>query len=60
MNTLDIIKEEGEIVGREKAAVIFVQNLLRQSDFSVEKIAAVASVSVEFVNEIKKNLNGKH
>ena len=54
MNTVEYLKMEG----REEATVSFVQNLLKQSDFAVEKIASLANVSVEFVNKIKSKLNG--
>jgi hypothetical protein len=54
MNTVEYLKMEG----KEEAAVSFVQNLLRGSDFNVEKIASLANVSIEFVNEVKRKLNG--
>src|SRR5690242_11681720 len=54
MNTVEYLRMEG----REEATVSFVQNLLKQSDFAVEKIASLANVSVEFVNKIKSKLNG--
>ena len=54
MNTVEYLKMEG----REEATVSFVQNLLKQSDFAVEKIASLANVSGEFVNKIKSKLNG--
>jgi hypothetical protein len=31
---------------------------LKGSEFSEEKIASLANVTVAFVNEVKKNLNG--
>jgi hypothetical protein len=54
----EIGKEVGIEVGKEQAAAAFVENLLKGSDFTAEKIASLASVSVEFVNEIKSKLNG--
>ena len=51
-------REEGILEGQEKAAEAFVKNLLKGSDFAVEKIASLANVTVEFVNKIKNNLNG--
>jgi hypothetical protein len=32
---------------------LVVKNLLRESDFSMEKIAAIANVSVDFVKKVK-------
>jgi len=58
MNTVEYLKMEGREEGREEATVSFVQNLLKQSDFAVDKIASLANVSVEFVNKIKSKLNG--
>jgi hypothetical protein len=54
MNTIEYLKMEG----REEATASIVQNLLKQSDLAVEKIASLANVSVEFVNKIKSKLNG--
>jgi predicted transposase YdaD len=62
MNTVEYLKAEGRQEGREEAkiesATTFVENLLKGSDFSVEKIAFLANVSIDFVNEIKSKLNG--
>jgi len=54
MNTVEYLKMEG----REEAAASFVENLLKGSDFAVEKIASLANVTVDFVNEIKNKLKG--
>jgi hypothetical protein len=54
MNTVEYLKMEG----KEEAATAFVENLLKGSDFVVEKIASLANVSVEFVNKVKSQLNG--
>jgi hypothetical protein len=54
MNTVEYLKMEG----KEEAATAFVENLLKGSDFAVEKIASLANVSVEFVNKVKSQLNG--
>jgi hypothetical protein len=43
----------GQEKAQEKAEVKFVTNLLLESDFTVEKIAKIASVSVEFVKKVK-------
>jgi predicted transposase/invertase (TIGR01784 family) len=45
--------EKGRIEGEEKSKRIFVENLLSNTDFTVEKIASLADVTVEFVNQIK-------
>ncbi|HLZ85583.1 MAG TPA: hypothetical protein VKQ52_00030 [Puia sp.] len=58
MNTREYIKMEGKEEGKEEATTAFVENLLKGSDFAVEKIAFLANVSVEFVNKIKSQLNG--
>jgi hypothetical protein len=34
----------------------FVQNLLRESQFSLEKIASLVNVSLDFVKEVKKEM----
>jgi hypothetical protein len=54
MNTVEYLKMEG----KEEAAAAFVENLLKGSDFVVEKIASLANVSVEFVIKVKNQLNG--
>lgn len=62
MNTVEYLKmegkAEGKAEGKEEAATAFVENLLKGSDFVVEKIASLANVSVEFVNKVKSQLNG--
>ena len=62
MDTVEYLKmegrEEGIAEGTEMAATTFVENLLKGSDFAVEKIAPLANVSSEFVNKIKSQLNG--
>jgi hypothetical protein len=44
---------------RENNQRRFVQNLLKGSDFPVEKIASLADVPVEFVNEVIADLKAK-
>lgn len=56
---LDYVKEEGRAEERAKADFQFVKNLIGGTDFSDEKIAGLASVSVEFVRRIKAELQGK-
>jgi predicted transposase YdaD len=58
MNTVEYLKMEGRSEGKKEAAVAFVENLLKGCDFSIEKIASLANVSVEFVNKVKSKLNG--
>jgi hypothetical protein len=58
MNTVEYLKLEGKAEGKEEAATAFVENLLKGSDFAVEKIASLANVAVEFVSKIKSQLNG--
>jgi len=40
---------------RQERNHLFVQNLLSSTDFSAQKIASLAGVSVAFVNKIKNN-----
>jgi hypothetical protein len=48
----EYVKMEGiEIRNRQ-----FVENLLRKTEFSTEKIAALADVTVEFVDEVRDSL----
>ncbi|TDE18224.1 hypothetical protein [Dyadobacter psychrotolerans] len=57
MGIIETIKmltlEEGIEKGRETEKVVFVKNLLRQTDFDALKIAELAGVSEAFVIEIK-------
>ncbi|MBS1662344.1 MAG: hypothetical protein JST68_14975 [Bacteroidetes bacterium] len=52
MNTDEYLKMEG----REEAAILFVENLLKATDFTLEKIASLANVTVDFVEEVKADL----
>jgi len=70
MNTVEYLKmegreegrEEGRVegieVGKEQAAAVFVENLLKGSDFTIGKIASLANVTEEFVKEVKSKMNG--
>jgi len=53
--------EEAQEVAREEARtekeISVVKNLLSDTDFSTGKIAAIAGVSIEFVEKIRQ---GKH
>jgi hypothetical protein len=46
-------------LGREQVEERVVENLLRETDFSTEKISALVNVATEFVEEIKKNVLSK-
>ena len=49
-------KKEGIEKGEQKKASVFVTNLLQNTDFPDEKIAALAGVTIEYVGEIRKEL----
>lgn len=55
----EYIKMEAKEEERESSNRRFVENLLKGSDFSDEKIASLANVTVEFVNEVKADLKIK-
>jgi hypothetical protein len=55
MGTLEYVRMES----REETSRLFVENLLKESEFSVEKIASLANVKVEFVNDVKEDLKAK-
>lgn len=50
---------EGLAEGRKESSRLFVQNLLKETDFSTKKIASLANVTVKFVNKIKRELKDK-
>jgi hypothetical protein len=50
---------EGLEQGRENSSRLFVENLLKDGSFSMDKIASFANVTVDFVKEIKKDLKAK-
>jgi hypothetical protein len=52
----DIFYKVGEKRGSEKEKVLFVKNLLLQTDHTITKIADLAGVTEAFVREIKKGL----
>jgi hypothetical protein len=61
--TMDIFEQWAEIkaqealeTGIEKTTRQFVENLLKDSTFPVEKIASLANTSVKFVRKVKKEL----
>ena len=61
MGIIEYVKEQKINAAREEARtakeISVVKNLLSGTDFSTEKIAAIAGVSVAFVEEVR---NGKH
>ena len=57
INTMGLIEQIREIKiqeVREEEAKRFIENLLSSTDFSVEKIASLAGVPVDFVEKVKK------
>jgi hypothetical protein len=62
----EYIKEERDVLflrgldkGQEKEQEKFVRNLLTESDFTIDKIAKIAGVTMDFVNSIKRQLSHK-
>lgn len=49
-------RNEGRDEGRKERDTVFVENLLRTTDFSDERIAEVADISVGFVKEARAKL----
>ncbi|MCE7040584.1 hypothetical protein [Dyadobacter sp. CY312] len=45
--------EEGIEKGREEGKIVFVKNLLKNTDFDIVKIANLADVSEDFVLKIQ-------
>ena len=60
MNTVEYIKmegrEEGRAEGKEETTRFIIENLLRNSDYPVEKIASSCGVSIEFVHDVKRKM----
>lgn len=54
---LEMTKQEAKAETTTERNTFFVENLFRSTDFTNEKIAAIAGVSVEFVQEIKHKLS---
>jgi hypothetical protein len=51
-----LIEERGIEIGMEKGQTTFVTNLLLKTDHSLQQIAELADVSIDFVIEVKNNL----
>jgi predicted transposase/invertase (TIGR01784 family) len=65
-NTMGIIEqvtqmktEEARVEGEETARRLFVENLLKETKFSDEKIASLSNVSISVVKKIKKGIASK-
>ena len=54
--TYDITKDLRFIEGKEDAKSKFVLNLLRSTDFDDDKIANLASASVQYVKDMRQKL----
>ncbi len=54
---LEMKKQEGRQETFLEQKTLFVENLLRSSDFTDEKIASLAGVSQDFVQQIRGKLN---
>jgi hypothetical protein len=52
-------KEEGLAEGKENSSRLFVENLLKDATYPVEKIASLANVTLDFVKKIQKGLKAK-
>ncbi|MEI7586594.1 hypothetical protein [Runella sp.] len=58
----EYIKEERDVLylrGQEREQMKFVKNLLTETDFSLDKIAKVAGVAVDFVKSVQRQLTVK-
>lgn len=53
---VSIEKDVAYMVAQEQEQTKFVTNLLSKTDFSLEKIADVAGLSVEFVQSVQRKL----
>jgi hypothetical protein len=51
--------DKGEANAREKEQTKFVRNLLTDSDFTIDRIAKIAGVSVDFVLSVQRQLTTK-
>jgi len=60
--TMDIFEQVREIKLQEAVEErdrLFVQNLLKKTQFSLDKIASLVNVSLAFVKEVKKDMGKK-
>jgi hypothetical protein len=54
---IEIGMEKGEVKGRQEAERNFVENLLAGTEFSDDKIASLAKVSIEVVEQIRRGMS---
>ena len=58
----EYIKEERDVLylrGQEREQIKVIKNLLTESDFSLDKIAMVVGVSVDFVKSVQRQITDK-
>jgi phenylalanyl-tRNA synthetase beta subunit len=58
----NLISEEKDVLyirGQEKEQTKFVTNLLEKLDLTIDQIADIAGVSIDFVETVKKKLTDK-
>lgn len=55
----EIKQQEARMEGRGMANRLFIKNLLKDSDFTLEKIASLTGVSIDYVKHVKKNIRSK-
>jgi len=55
----EYVRQEAKQEERENSSRLFVENLLKGSDFSIEKIASLANVTVSFVKKVKAGTKSK-
>ena len=58
----EYIKEERDVLylrGQEREQMKFVKNLLTDSDFTIDKIAKIAGVAVDFVESVQRQVTGQ-
>ena len=58
----EYIKEERDVLylrGQEREQMKFVKNLLTETDFSLDKIAKMAGVAIDFVKSVQRQLTEK-
>lgn len=53
---LEMREQKGLREGRTERDNIFVENLLRTTDFPDERIASLTAVSIDFVKEIREKM----
>lgn len=56
---IDEEKDVAFLIGQERAEERFVQNLLAKMSLTLEQIADIAGVSVEFVKQVKQKITAK-